>query len=42
MITIAQTPPYSRKADKLLSSAQRNELIAHLSSHPKAALSLVY
>jgi hypothetical protein len=38
MITIAETPPYSRKADKLLSTAERSELISYLSSHPKAGV----
>jgi len=36
MITIAETPPYSRKADKLLSSTEKDELISYLSAHPKS------
>lgn len=35
MITIADTPPYVKKALKLLSSTERNELISYLSLHPK-------
>ena len=36
MITVAQTPPYTRKADKLLSSAEKDELISYLSANPKS------
>jgi len=38
MITIAETPPYIRKAEKFLSSAERTELISYLSVHPKAGV----
>lgn len=38
MITIAETPPFSRKAEKLLTSAERTELISYLSTHPKAGI----
>ncbi|MCP4493674.1 MAG: type II toxin-antitoxin system RelE/ParE family toxin [Gammaproteobacteria bacterium] len=35
MITIAETPPFIRKAQKLLSSSERNGLVSYLSIHPK-------
>ncbi|MFT5521740.1 MAG: hypothetical protein ACI9IA_002345 [Enterobacterales bacterium] len=35
VITIAETPPFIKKALKLLSSSERNELISYLSLHPK-------
>jgi hypothetical protein len=38
MITIAETPPYSKKADRLLSTTERSELISYLSEHPKAGV----
>ena len=38
MITIAETPPYSRKANKLLSDEERSELLSYLSSHPKSGV----
>ncbi len=38
MITIAETPPYIRKAEKLLTLAERTELISYLSVHPKAGV----
>ena len=34
MITIAETKPYRKKAARLLSEEERNELIAYLSAHP--------
>jgi len=38
MITIAETPPYSRKVEKLLSSSEKAELISYLSAHPKSGV----
>lgn len=38
MITIAETPPYSRKADKLLSYDEKQELVAYLSANPKSGV----
>ena len=38
MITITETPPYSRKADKLLSSSEKEELISYLSADPKSGV----
>jgi putative transcriptional regulator len=36
IITIAETPPYTRKADKLLSSTEKEALIFYLSANPKS------
>jgi len=36
MITIAETPPYTRKAEKLLSSSERRDLISYLARNPKS------
>ena len=38
MITIAETEPYRRKAAKLLSDEERNDLIAYLSEHPASGV----
>jgi mRNA-degrading endonuclease RelE of RelBE toxin-antitoxin system len=38
MITIAETEPYRRKAAKLLSEEERNDLIAYLSEHPTSGV----
>jgi len=35
MITIAETPPFIKKALKFLSTIERSELISYLSIHPK-------
>jgi hypothetical protein len=36
MITVAETTEYSRRAKKLLSEQERNDLIAYLAAHPEA------
>ena len=36
MHTIVEIPQYSRKADKLLSEIEKNEIISYLAFHPKA------
>jgi hypothetical protein len=36
MHTIVEIPHYSRKADKLLSEVEKNEIISYLAFHPKA------
>ncbi len=36
MITIAEVPEYIRQADKLLSVAERQDVLSYLSAHPKS------
>ena len=36
MITVAEVPEYIRRADKLLSSEERRDVIEYLAAHPKA------
>lgn len=36
MLTIGELPEYIRRADKLLTEAQRREVIDYLAAHPKA------
>lgn len=36
MQTIAETPEYIRRADKLLSHEERHDVIKYLAEHPKA------
>ena len=38
MLTIAETAPYIKKAEKLLTPAERTELISYLSINPKAGV----
>ncbi len=38
MIAIAETEPFQKKAAKLLSSEEREELIAYLAEHPTAGV----
>ncbi|MFZ5484483.1 MAG: type II toxin-antitoxin system RelE/ParE family toxin [Pseudomonadota bacterium] len=36
MITVAEVPEYIRRAEKLLSDAERRDVIEYLAAHPKA------
>jgi hypothetical protein len=36
MLTIAELPEYIRRAEKLMSSAERLDIVNYLTSHPKA------
>jgi len=36
MITIAEVPEYIRQAEKLLTDAERQDILSYLSAHPKA------
>jgi hypothetical protein len=36
MITIAEVPEYIRQAEKLLSAAERQDVLNYLAAHPKA------
>ena len=36
MQTIAETPEYIRKAEKLLSEEERRDLLSYLASHPRS------
>lgn len=36
MITVAELPEYVRRADKLLSDAERRDVVDYLATHPKA------
>ena len=36
MLTIGELPEYIRRADKLLTEAQRRDVIDYLAAHPKA------
>jgi hypothetical protein len=36
MITVAEVPEYLRRAEKLLSDAERRDVIEYLAAHPKA------
>nr|WP_295777279.1 type II toxin-antitoxin system RelE/ParE family toxin [Rhodoferax sp.] len=36
MLTIAELPEYIRKADKLLSQAERSDVVSYLAAHPKS------
>lgn len=38
MITVAETEPYRRKVERLLSENERNDLIAYLSNHPASGV----
>jgi hypothetical protein len=38
MITIAETEPYRRKATKLLSEEEKNDLMAYLAEHPTSGV----
>jgi len=37
MLTIAELPEYTRKADKLLSHAERADVVSYLAAHPKSS-----
>lgn len=36
MITVAEMPEYIRRAEKLLSAAERRDVVDYLAAHPKA------
>jgi Protein of unknown function (DUF1044). len=36
MLTIAEVPEYIRRAEKLLTEAERREIVDYLAAHPKA------
>lgn len=36
LLTVAETPEYIRRADKLLSQDERRDLISYLAAHPRA------
>ena len=36
MITVAEVPEYIRRAEKLLSEAERRDVVDYLAAHPKA------
>jgi hypothetical protein len=36
MLTIAELPEYIRRADKLMSAAERIDIVNYLAAHPKA------
>ncbi|MDH5221550.1 MAG: type II toxin-antitoxin system RelE/ParE family toxin [Betaproteobacteria bacterium] len=36
LITVAETPEYLRRAERLLSAAERTEVVAYLAAHPRA------
>ncbi len=36
LLTIAELPEYIRRAEKLLSSSERSDVVNYLSAHPKA------
>lgn len=36
MITIAEVPEYIRKAEKLLTAAERQDVVSYLAAHPKS------
>lgn len=36
MITVAEVPEYVRRAEKLLSAQERQEVVEYLAGHPKA------
>lgn len=36
MLTIAEVPEYIRQAEKLLSAAERQDILSYLAAHPKA------
>ncbi|BCB26609.1 toxin RelE [Sulfurimicrobium lacus] len=36
MITIAEVPEYIRQAEKLLSEAERQDVLSYLAAHPKS------
>ena len=36
MITVAEVPEYIRRAEKLLSEAERRDVVEYLAAHPKA------
>jgi len=36
MLTIAELPEYIRRAEKLMSTSERSEIINYLAAHPKA------
>ena len=36
MVTVGELPEYIRRADKLLSEAERRDVIDYLAQHPKA------
>ncbi len=38
MITVAETEPYRKKAERLLTESERNDLIAYLSEHPTSGV----
>jgi len=38
MITIAETEPFQKKANKLLSVDERNELVSYLAEHPNSGV----
>jgi len=38
MLTIAELPEYIRKADKLLSSTERADVVSYLAANPNQAI----
>jgi mRNA-degrading endonuclease RelE of RelBE toxin-antitoxin system len=36
MITVAEVPEYIRQAEKLLTDAERQDVLSYLSAHPKS------
>ncbi len=36
LVTVAETPEYIRGAERLLSAAERGEVVAYLAAHPEA------
>ena len=36
MITIAEVPEYIRQAEKLMSAAERQDILSYLAAHPKS------
>lgn len=40
MITVAEVPEYIREAERLLSAAERQDIVNYLSAHPKSGDSI--
>jgi hypothetical protein len=38
LITVAETPEYLRRAERLLPAAERQDVVAHLAANPKAGV----
>lgn len=38
LITVAETPEYLRRAERLLPAAERHDVVAHLAANPKAGV----